>query len=198
MLWINSCNDINDPYAKLCIPDVANGINVKIFNLTSRINETRHIGWHEYCRWKCRLNESVCNNKQRWNKDKCRCDFKELIDKSSCTKGFIWNPSNYECECDKSCDVGEYLDYESCKCSKRLIDKLAEEFSENIDGNQLVYNSTMNNHKKVCSTWTVYIVLFVTAFLIIISISSAFIYFHWYSERRKIYWNNNLHKNQTN
>ena len=22
-------------------------------------------------------------------------------------KGFIWNPNNCECECDKSCDVGE-------------------------------------------------------------------------------------------
>ena len=31
-----------------------------------------------------------------------------------------------ECECDKSCDVGEYLDYKSCKCRKRLVDKLVE------------------------------------------------------------------------
>ena len=136
----SSCNDINDPYAKLCIPDVVKGINVKVFNLMSRINEIRHIVWHASCRCKCRLNPSVCNNKQRWNKDKCRCDFKELIYKSSCTKEFIWNRSNYECECDKSCDVGEYLDYESCKCKKRLIDKLVEEFSENIDGNKMIYN----------------------------------------------------------
>ena len=49
------------------------------------------------------------NNKQRWNEDKCRYECKELID-----KGFILNPSNWECECDKSCDVGEYLDYENC------------------------------------------------------------------------------------
>ena len=32
-----SCNNINDPYAKLCIPNVKN-INVKVFNLMSRIN----------------------------------------------------------------------------------------------------------------------------------------------------------------
>ena len=30
----------------------------------------------------------------------------------------IWNPSNCKCECDKSCDDGEYLDYENCKCRK--------------------------------------------------------------------------------
>ena len=28
-----SCNDINDPYAKLCVPDVAKNINVKAFSL---------------------------------------------------------------------------------------------------------------------------------------------------------------------
>ena len=36
-----------------------------------------------------------------------------------CDNGFIWNPGNSECECDKSCDVGEYLDYENCKCRKK-------------------------------------------------------------------------------
>ena len=30
----------------------------------------------------------------------------------------FWNSSNCDCECDKSCDVGEYLDYENCKCRK--------------------------------------------------------------------------------
>ena len=37
-----SCNNINDPFAKLCVPDVAKNINIKVFNLMSRINETRH------------------------------------------------------------------------------------------------------------------------------------------------------------
>ena len=60
-----SCNDINDPYAKLCVANVVKGINVKIFNLTSRTNETRYIGWHETGRCNFRLDASVCNNKQR-------------------------------------------------------------------------------------------------------------------------------------
>ena len=30
---------------------------------------------------KCRLDASICNNKQRWNEDKCKCECKELIDK---------------------------------------------------------------------------------------------------------------------
>ena len=38
-----SCNNINDPYAKMCVPDVVKNLNVKVFNLMSRTNETRHI-----------------------------------------------------------------------------------------------------------------------------------------------------------
>ena len=45
------------------------------------------------CKCKCRLDASVCNNKQRWNDDKCRCECKELIDKGVFDKGSIWNPS---------------------------------------------------------------------------------------------------------
>ena len=60
-----SCNNVNDPYAKLCVPDVAKNLNVRAFNLMSRTNETRHIEWHETCKCKCRLDASVCNNKQR-------------------------------------------------------------------------------------------------------------------------------------
>ena len=38
-----------------------------------------------------------------------------------------------KCECDKSCDVGEYLDYENCSFRKKLVDKLIDECIENID-----------------------------------------------------------------
>ena len=37
-----SCNNINDPYAKLCVPDAVKNLNVILFNLMSRTNETRH------------------------------------------------------------------------------------------------------------------------------------------------------------
>ena len=55
----------------------------------SRTNETRHIKWHETCKCKYGLDASVCNNKQGWNDDKCRCECKELIDKGVCDKGSI-------------------------------------------------------------------------------------------------------------
>ena len=38
-----SCNNINDPYAKMRVSDVVKNLNVKVFSLMSRTNETRHI-----------------------------------------------------------------------------------------------------------------------------------------------------------
>ena len=48
------CNNINDPYAKICVPDIIKNLNVKVLNLMSRTNETRFIEWHEKCKCKCR------------------------------------------------------------------------------------------------------------------------------------------------
>ena len=62
-----SSNNINNLHAKLCVLDVVKNLNVEVFNLMSRTNETRHIEWHETCKCKCRLDGSVCNNKQHWN-----------------------------------------------------------------------------------------------------------------------------------
>ena len=76
-----NCNSINDLYPKICVPDVVKNLNVKVFNLMSRSNESRSIKSHGTCKCICRLNKIICNNKQRWNKDQCRCESKELTDK---------------------------------------------------------------------------------------------------------------------
>ena len=73
---INKCSsnfyNNNDPYAKFCVSDVVKDLNVIVFNLMSRTNETRHIKWHENCKCICRLDGIICNSNQRWNEDKCR------------------------------------------------------------------------------------------------------------------------------
>ena len=60
-----SCNNINHPYAKSCVPNVVKKINVKVFNLMSRTNEARYIEWYQTCKCRFRLDASVYNNEQR-------------------------------------------------------------------------------------------------------------------------------------
>ena len=127
--------------------------------------------WHETCKCKYRLDASVCNNKQSWNDDKCQCECKEMIDKGVDDKGYIWNPSNGECECDKSCDIGEYLYYEYCKCSKKLVDKLVEEWNEIAEEVKI-----LDKNEDKCSSCILYIVLFSIFFIINLLIDTFFAY----------------------
>ena len=110
-------------HAQNCVPDVVKNLNVKVFNIVSGTNETRRIERNEMCKSECRFNSSVCDDKQRWNDDKYRCECKELIDKGVCDKRFIWNPRNCECGSYRSRD---FSDYKNCKCKKRLVNKLTE------------------------------------------------------------------------
>ena len=99
---------------------------------------------------------------------------KELIDKGVFDKGFIWNLSHCECERGKLCGVGEYLDYENCKCGKKLADKLVEECTENIEEVKLAkITSAENENKHKFSSCTLYIVLFSIIFTINVGIGTC-------------------------
>ena len=112
-----------------------------------------------------------------------------MIDKEVCDERLIWNPSNCECECDKSRDAGEYLDYKNCKCTNNIIEKCNENIDEKkLHTNKMIYSSTLNDYEKICSSCergscTIYIVFLVIFFIISVSISSVFIYFHWYLKK---------------
>ena len=109
----------------------------------------------------------------------------ELIDKGVCDEGFIWNPSNCECECDKSCDIGEYLDYENCKYKKKKsVAKLVEECTETVEEVKLAkITSTEDENKLKCSSCTLYIILILILFTINFGIGSYFAYFYWYLKK---------------
>ena len=104
-ITINKCkgsgNTINDPYAKLCVPDTVKNIYIKIFNLMARTNETRHMEWHKTCKCKCRLDAS--DN---------LCDIGEYLDykKWKCKKRF--NDKLVE-ECSKNIDGNKMLHNET-------------------------------------------------------------------------------------
>ena len=101
-----------------------------------------------------------------------------------CDRGYIWNPSNCACKCDKLCDIGQYLDYKNCVCRKSIVDKLVEECINVIDGNTM-YSETLSTNPNDCPSRTPYVVLFIVFLSISVIVSSStFIYFHWYKNKR--------------
>ena len=177
-----NCNSINDRYAKICVPDIVKNLNVKVFNLMSRSNETRSIKSHETCKCIYRLNKIICNNKQKWNKDQYRCECKKLIDKSLCDKGYIFNPSNCKCECDKSCNTSQYLDYLDCKCKNKIIDLIVEKCTAyDDDKTKLIIttvtkteNQTKIVNKTVKNSCKVYIILLTIVSIVISTVYTIY------------------------
>ena len=48
-----SCNTLDDPMAKLCVPNIIKRVNMKVYDFLVRLNETRNVLWHESCKCVC-------------------------------------------------------------------------------------------------------------------------------------------------
>ena len=173
-----SCDTLDNPMSKICVPKIIKNVNMKVYNFLMRLNETRNVLWHESCKCVCRLNSSVCNNKQIWNSDTCRCDCNEgFADIINCVKGYVWNPSTCECQCNNCCKTGQYLYHKNCICKNKLLGRLIEKCTS-------VINETMTNNKDNidnCNTiQNVFIVLFSVVIFIGIVCFCVFAYFRWF------------------
>ena len=172
----DDCNTINDPMAKLCVTDVVKDMNVKVFNMLARINETRKVVWHETCKCVCRLTSAFCNDKQDWNANKYVCECKEdLVSKLVCDKGYMWNPSTCACEYDKYCEVGQYLDYQRFVYRKKLINDLIEQCTTVVDIE--IGNGTNLLTSKERSSSNIYLYLFVVLLIIMLLSAAGVVYY---------------------
>ena len=166
-----SCNTFDNPMAKLWVPNVIKRVNMQVYNFLMRLNETCNVLWHESCKCVCKLNSSVCNNKQIWNKYTCRCYCNEdFAGVAGCDKGYTWNPSTCECQCDMRCKPGQYLDHKNCICKNKLISRLIKECTS-------VINETMiNNNKDNITDNNAYLILFFVFLIRFIVFLIGFIY----------------------
>ena len=48
-----SCDTINNPMAKLCVPGIVKRVNMQVYTFLMRLNETRSVLWHESCKCIC-------------------------------------------------------------------------------------------------------------------------------------------------
>ena len=177
-----SCDTINNPMAELCVPGIIKRVNMKVYNFLRMLNETRSLLWHESCKCVCKLNSSVCNNKQIWNRDTCKCDCNEdFASIINCTKGFTWNPTTCENQCDTWCKPGQYLDHKNCVCKNKLIGRIIEERTNII--NETVINNKDNIENDNILT-NIFIGLFSIVMFILIVCFCVFVYFKWFKNKK--------------
>ena len=174
-----SCNTLDNPIEKLCVPNVIKGLNIKVYNFLTMLNETRNVLWHESCKCVCKLNSSVCNNKQIWNSNTCRCDCNEdFAGMINCAKGYTWNPSTCECQCDTWCKPGQYLDHENCVCKNKLIGRLTEECTNVINETMINNKDNITNNNNNNNNNNTYLILFIVFLIRFIVFLTGFIYYY--------------------
>ena len=172
-----SCNTLDDPMTRICVPNIIKNVNIKVYNFLMRLNETRNVLWHESCKCVCKLNSSECNSKQIWNSHTCKCDCNEdFAGIINCTKGYMWNPSTCECQCDMWCKPGQYLDHKNCVCENKLIGRVITECTSL--NNETMMNNRDNKDNDNTIT-NIFIGLFSVLLFIGIVCFCVFVYFKW-------------------
>ena len=185
-----SCDTINNPMAKYCVPGIVKRVNMQVYNFLMMLNQTRSVLWQESCKCVCKLNSSVCNNKQIWNSDTCKCDCNEdFASIINCTKGYMRNPSTCECQCNTWCTPGQYLDHKNCVCKNKLIGRVTEECTSIISETMINNKNNIDNDNTITS---IFIGLFSIVMFILIGCSCIFIYFKWFKNKKNTY---NTYKN---
>ena len=165
-----SCNTLDNPMVKSCVPNIIKRINMKVYNFLMMLNETPNALWHESCKCVCKLNSSICNNKQIWNSDTCRCDCNEdFTGIISCDKGYTWNPSTCECQCDTWCKPGQY---------SRVIEECTSIINETM-----IYNK--DNIDNTNAILNVFIGLFSVLLIVGIVCFCVFAYFRFFKGKYK-------------
>ena len=175
--YVGSCNNLTRPYSRVCKHDSVKKISVKVFDLISQQNELRNIESHGSCQCSCLLNFSVCNYKQKWNKDKCRC---ECLKTKKCGGEFFWNVINFRCESRRFLKSKNFLKFKKAA----LIEECKIFPEEMIDIKECkIFSGSKTVIKENCKPFLASSFLFVSVSIILTGIR---IYFYFKSRKKDV------------
>ena len=151
---VGSCNGKNNLYFNFFSPEIVKNISVKVLDLLSKKCVKKNVSFHNSCKCGCLLDEKVCNNKQKWNKEKCRCECLEI---EECESGSFWNVVN-------------------CRCEFKKAAALIVEEQCDTETDDILQNRTITSIKKIenCKPFVASSILFVSVSIIL---SGIMIYF---------------------
>ena len=93
MVSLDRCNGVckilDDPSDRISVSNKLGDANVNVFNMVTRINESRTLTKRILCDCKCRFDGRKCNSNQKWNNSKCRCECKNPIKHRLCKNYYV-------------------------------------------------------------------------------------------------------------
>ena len=149
---VGICNSMNDLSNEVCIPNKTEDLNLSMFNMNTRINESKTLTNHTSCECKCKFERKKSNPDQLWNNDKCWCECKKH---HICQKDYVWNSATCNCENEKH--LASIIDD-----SPTICDEAIESFDEELK--TIPKTKSFNRKKVTCNTQNFCVLL---AFLLI-------------------------------
>ena len=101
----------------------------------------------------------------------------------NCAKGYKWNPSTCECQCDMWCKPGQYLDHKNCIYKNKLIGRLIEE-GTSVVNKTMMNNNDDNNNNNDNNFYEIMAYVFIGLFLLAIICFCVFAYFKWFKDKK--------------
>ena len=103
----------------------------------------------------------------------CNEDFASII---NCIKGYTWNASTCECQCDTWCRPGQYLDHKNCICKNKLIGRIIEECTSIINETMINNKDNVDNNNTITNIFSG---LFSLVLFAVIVCFCVFAYLKW-------------------
>ena len=101
-----SCNSVEDPFGKICVPNKIEEVNLNVFNMVKEITESKTLK----CKCRYEFAGRKYNLRQKQNNDKCQRECQKPKTHGTCGEHHIWNSCKCACKCDKDCEIREYLE----------------------------------------------------------------------------------------
>ena len=147
-----SCNTVEDPFGRVCIPNRLEYVNLKVFDMIKGINDLKALSKHISYECRCEFDGRKYNSRQKWNNYKYQCDYIKPIRHRACEEEYSWNLNTCACECDKDCNIGENL--KNCGWTKNLVDDLVVTCDEIEDTPE---SASINRSDEIIAYYCCYI-----------------------------------------
>ena len=152
-------NTLDVLLTRIRTPNNTEDIHLNIFNMITRINETKASKRLISFDWKCKFDGRKCNSNQKWNKGKCQCECKNPTKHHICKKEYICNRS--ECACEIHRYLNSIVDDLVITCDDIIeYGTVSNTASINLDDKKAVFE--INNHYFLLTFFFVAMLLLIT------------------------------------
>ena len=77
-MYVGTCSTLKDLCSRVCVPSEKKYLNFHVLSMIAGISISRTVMKHMSWKCECNFDRKKCNSNQKWNNNKCWCEWKYL------------------------------------------------------------------------------------------------------------------------